>query len=209
MKYEDVVPASETGAIRGDGSGKRRFDTTPKTAAHNVTTNAARHATGEALARVGNIRPGQSEPSGNRPITGVPPGVPIRSMAPRPSIQANQAETSSDLEKRLMARPQPFTYEGGAATLYPGSVNWNPSGAVPYDVHTDPDSGPQVRGGGHAPMSDTDAFAAVGYSSGATKSSESIISGFPTRGNQRQAGRPGSRNSNTSSRENSRMRQEP
>src|SRR6266481_7602153 len=38
-------------------------------------------------------------------------------MKPRSSIQTNQAETSKDLEERLLAATQPFTYEGGAATL--------------------------------------------------------------------------------------------
>src|SRR5260370_21334502 len=112
MKYEDTVPATEHGAIRGDGTGKRRFDTTPKPADHNVTTNAGRHHTGEALARVGATRGGQ-EPSGSvvgtgvNAKTGVPSSAPIRSMVPFPSIPANQAETSRDLEKRLMAPPQP------------------------------------------------------------------------------------------------------
>jgi hypothetical protein len=127
-------------------------------------------------------------------------------MAPRPSIPANQAETSSDLEKRLLAKPQPFTYEGGAATLAAGSHDGSTEG-IPYNVMADVNAKPQSYGAyvGCGNTSETN-YAATGD----TKPGgyNSINSGFPTRGNQRQAGRPGNKNSNTSARENSRMRQE-
>ena len=52
------------------------------------------------------------------PITGAKP-----EMKPRKSIPANQAETSRDLEERILASPQPFTYENGAANAPTGRVN--------------------------------------------------------------------------------------
>ncbi|HEV2522593.1 MAG TPA: hypothetical protein VGT24_09445 [Candidatus Acidoferrales bacterium] len=50
--------------------------------------------------------------------------------------------------------------------------------------------------------------AAIGYDLKATRSSNPIISGYPG-GMRRQAGRPGNVNTNTSKRDNARMRQRP
>ena len=50
-------------------------------------------------------------------------------------------------------------------------------------------------------------MAAIGYGPKDTTSSESIISGRPTRNTERQAGKPGTKNTNTSGRENARVRQ--
>jgi hypothetical protein len=206
MNTKAKVPSTQTGDSPSDGgtSGIRM----PAALGHNVLTNTGRHAKGSLIAQPGTIRGGQSEDAGNKPITGVPPGAPIRSMNPIPSIPANQAETSKDAEARILAPPQPFTYNTLSAALAAPRVGWNPDGAVPYDVHTDPNKGPQVIGGGHAPMSDAEIAAAASVDGmPSSKGVNPINSGFPTRGNQRQAGTPGSRNSNTSSRENSRMRQ--
>jgi hypothetical protein len=150
MNTKGKVPATETGATRGDGSGTRQFTAMPKARGHNVTMNSGRHATGQSLAQPGNIRGGQSEPASNKGggITGS-----RTAMRPTPGILNDAKETSRDLEKRLLGKAtQPFTNEDGAATLAAASVNWNPSSTVPYDVHTNPNSGPQVKGGGHAPM---------------------------------------------------------
>jgi len=199
MSTKYPVRAGETGAIRGDGSGTRTFTTTPKTPGHNVTTNAARHATGQQLARVGNQRGGQSEPASNKVQTGARP-----EMTPRPSIRADQAQTSRDAEARLLAAPQPFTYDGAAATAPTGRHDGSTEG-VRYNVAAGVNAKPQTYGS--PVMSEKEMMEAVGYSSGATKSSNPIITGQPTKNNQRQAGKPGSRNANTSGRENNRMRQ--
>jgi len=212
MNTKGKVPATETGATRGDGIGTRQFTTMPKALGHNVTTNAGRHATGEAQARVGTIRQGQG-PSGSgvgtgaNQKTGVPAGAPIRSMAPRPSIPANQADTSNDLEKRLMANPQPFTYQDGAATLAAGSVRFAEVG-IGYEYKSEPGAPLSKRGYGVAPMG-KDAMEAAASVDGMPSSAgvNPVNSGYPTRGNQRQAGMPGTRNTNTSRRDNSRMRQ--
>jgi hypothetical protein len=194
------TPSGQTGESRNTGA--RTYTTTPTPPGLNVTTNAGRRATGQSLANVGAQRGGQAEPAGNRSITGVPASAPIRSMAPRPSIQANQAETSKDLEARIRANPQPFTYEGGAATLRTDRHDGSTEG-IRYNVMAPVNARPQSYGS--AVMSDKEMLAATGD----TKPGgyNSINSGFPTRGVQRQAPMPGTKNSSTSSRENSRMRQ--
>jgi hypothetical protein len=192
------TPSGQTGESRNTGT--RTYTTTPTPPGHNVTTNAARRATGQSLANVGAQRGGQSEPSGNRPIT-----ASRTAMRPQPGVLANQAETSKDLQERLTKATQPFTNEGGAATLPTGRHDGSTEG-VPYNVMAPVNARPQSYG--KAVMSEAAMFDAVGYAPGATKGAGSIISGFPTRGAQRQAGRPGKVNAGTSSRENSRMRQE-
>src|SRR6266704_3034018 len=113
MSTKQTVEAAETGARRGDGSGTRTMDAAPPPPGRNATMNAGRHGSGAPVGDPGRIRDGQG-PSGSvvgtglNEKTGVPEGAPIRSMAPRPSIPANQAETSKDLEERLKANPQPF-----------------------------------------------------------------------------------------------------
>jgi hypothetical protein len=104
-----------------------------------------------------------------------------------------------------MARPQPFTYEGGGATL-PTDRHDGSTEGIPYNVMADVNAKPQSYGTlvGCANTGETN-WAASGDSK--PGGYNSINSGFPTRGVQRQASMPGTRNSNTSSRENSRMRQ--
>src|SRR5437588_7185479 len=150
MSTKQTVEAAETGARGGDGTGTRTLDAAPSAPGRNVTTNAGRRGIGAPVGDPGRIRDGQG-PSGSvvgtglNEKTGVPPGAPIRSMAPRPSIPANQAATSSDLEKRLMARPQPFTYEGGAATLPTDRLDMSKLG-IPYNVMADVNAKPQNMG---------------------------------------------------------------
>lgn len=198
-----TVKAGETGAIPGDGSGTRNFTTVPKAPGHNVTTNAARRATGQSLANVGAQRGGQAEPAGNRPITGVSPSSPIRSMVPRPSIPANQAETSKDLEARIRANPQPFTYEGGAATLRTDRHDGSTEG-VRYNVMAPVNARPQSYGS--RVMTKQEMSDAVGGGMPSSAGQNPIIDPSMGRGSGR-APMPGTRNSSTSSRENSRMRQ--
>jgi hypothetical protein len=206
MNTKARVPSTETGV--GTQDGRATGIRMPEVGGRQKTTEAGRHATGQRTANVGTIRGGQSEPDGNHPITGVPKDAPIRSMAPIPSIPANQAETSRDLEKRLMAPPQPFTYEGGAATLLPGSVRWeNAPGCVPYGQAVDVDARTQTYG--HAPMSKAEMEAAASVDGMPSSAGvNSVNSGFPTRP-PRQAGMPGTRNTNSSGRANRLMRQEP
>src|SRR5258708_3952548 len=130
MNTKARVPTGETGALPSDGKRTQGMKV-PSGPARQP--NLGRHFQNSRTANVGTIRDGQSEPASNKVITGVPPGAPIRSMAPRPSIPANQAETSKDLEARLVAAPQPFTYEGGSATLPTGHVDMSRLGE-PYNV---------------------------------------------------------------------------
>ena len=176
-----------------------------------VTRNPmkGRHSVGQQTARPGSIRGGQGAHvangvgTGHNQKTGVSRSSPSRTMAPRPGVPANQADTSRDLMRRLSGKaPQPFTNQGGAATL---SAPTNPayrSTGKPREL---------VENGTHVGCANTSLskaeMAALGYGANDTKSPWSIISGNPTRNNQRQAGRPGNVNKGTSSRENARMRQ--
>jgi hypothetical protein len=123
-------------------------------------------------------------------------------MRPQPGVLADQRETSSDLQRRLVKSPQPFTNDGGAATLNaPTNPSFRSSGS-PSELRDKPKS----VGCANTSLS-AEEMAAVGYDPGATKGTWSLISGHPTKNNQRQAGRPGKVNAGTTSRENSRMRQ--
>jgi len=145
MNTNARVPTTQTGESRSDGGTQGMK--MPPALGHNVLTNQGRHAKGSPGGNPGSIRGGQSEPDGNHPITGVAKDSPIRSMAPRPSIPANQAETSKDLEERLQANPQPFTYQGGAATLLPGSVKFAEVG-IGYEYISEPGAPLSKRGEG-------------------------------------------------------------
>ena len=122
---------------------------------------------------------------------------------------ANQAETSLDLERRLSGKaPQPFTNRGGAATLAaPAHSSFGSTGS--------PREGQERYGGGnkhsvHSGTSlDAEMMAAVGYGPKDTRSNESIISGYPLKNTQRQAGRPGNVNKGASAKDNARVRQRP
>ena len=200
-----TVPAGETGAIPGDGSGTRNFTTVPKPPGHNVTTNAGRRAVGQPLARPGAIRDGQGASRANGVGTGYNQRTGARpEMTGRPSIRANQAETSLDAERRILAAPDPFKYDNSTANMPTGRLDYKTLG-IPYEVQAPVDAKPQSYGS--PVMSDKEMLAATGDTK--PQGYNSINSGFPTRGNQRQAGKPGSRNANTSNRENARVRQRP
>jgi hypothetical protein len=169
-----------------------------------VTRNpmAGRHNVGGKTATPGATRGGQAEPRGNRPIT-----ASTKNMTPRPGVLTDQAETSADLQRRLSGKaPQPFTNRGGAATLAaPAHSGFGSTG--------DAREGQQRYGGGnkhsvHSGTSlDADMMAAVGYGPKDTRSNESIISGYPLKNTQRQAGRPGDVNKSASAKDSRRVRQ--
>jgi hypothetical protein len=127
-------------------------------------------------------------------------------MAPIPSIRANQAETSKDAEARILAPPQPFTYEGGSATLLPGSVKFAEVG-IGYEYISEPGAPLSKRGYGVAPQTKAEIEAAASVDGMPSSAGQNpIITGYPT-GGARQAGMPGTRSKNASSREIARTRQ--
>lgn len=149
MNTKARVPTAQTGESASDGG--TQGIKMPPALGHNVLTESGRHFKNSRTADVGTIRSGQSEPDGNHPITGVSKDSPIRSMAPVPSIPANQAETSKNLEQVLVTPPTPFKYEGGAATLLPGSVRFAEVG-IGYEYKSEPDAPLSKRGYGVEPM---------------------------------------------------------
>jgi hypothetical protein len=167
----------------------------------NRTTESGRHFKGTPIGRPGSIRGGQAEPAGNKGggITASRPA-----MRPQPGVLADQAETSSDLQRRLTRSPQPFTNDGGAATMKPPAHPDYRSSGSPSELRDRPKS----VGCANTSLS-SEEMAAIGYDPGATKGDWSIISGHATKNNQRQAGRPGKTNQSTSAKENARMRQRP
>jgi hypothetical protein len=202
MNTQARVPTSQTGDSQSDGG--TQGIKLPSGPARQP--NLGRHFQNSRTANVGTLRGSGSEPDGNHPITGVSPSSPIHSMVPRPSIPADQAETSKDLERRLVANPQPFTYEGGAATLTTDRLDMSQLGE-PYNVMSPVDAKTRSMGThvGCANTGETN-WAATGDSK--PGGYNSINSGYPTRGNQRQAGQPGTRsNKSASGREIARTRQ--
>jgi hypothetical protein len=114
----------------------------------------------------------------------------------------NAADTSRDAQKLIKRPPSPLDNPYGAKNIpAPTQKDFRSTGS-PSELRDRPKS----IGCANTTLS-AEEMAAVGYAPSATKGTWSLISGQPTRGNQRQAGKPGSRNSNTSARENSRMRQ--
>ncbi len=208
MNTKAAVPTGETGESKTTGSQGMRFR---EPAGRDPL--AGRHSVGARIADAGTFRDGQEATRANgvgtgyNQKTGAAADSPIRSMAPRPSIRANQAETSKDLEERLQANPQPFTYEGGAATLLPGSVKFAEVG-IGYEYISEPDAPLSKRGYGVEPMSKQEMSDAVGGGM-PTTGYNPVNNGFQSGPAPRQAGTPGRSNQNTSSRDNSRMRQEP
>ena len=127
-------------------------------------------------------------------------------MQPRPGVLANQADTSRDLQRRLTGKaPQPFTNEGGAATLQPPTHPAYRSTGNPKELNYEISTKHSVckpyslSAEEKAAIGEDDSTFPGGYNG-------PLNNGFRGSG-ARQAGKPGSRNSNTSSRENSRMRQ--
>jgi len=199
------TPSGQTGESRNTGT--RTYTTTPKTPGHNVTTNAARHATGQNLANVGAKRGGQSEPSGNRPITGVSRSSPIRTQAPRPPVLTDQARTSAGAQRIIPRPPMPFENPQGSVNV-PAPTNrterFSGNNATEGRTRFLRSSSASIHSGTSLSREE---MAAVGYDPDATKGTWSLISGHATKNSPRQAGRPGKVNAGTSSRENSRMRQ--
>jgi hypothetical protein len=166
-----------------------------------------RHATGGQTARPGGIRGGQGAHVANGVGTGHNQQTASRpAMIPRPPVLANQAETSRDIAQRVLRAPQPFTNTGGAATLpAPAHSQFRSDGNAKES---------QKRYGGSASASihsstslTADEQRSVGGGMPSERGQHSVISGFPTSGAKRQAGRPGNKNTGTSARENARVRQ--
>ena len=180
---------------------------------------AGRHATGGQTARPGGIHGGQAEPASNKGggITGVSRSSPIRTQAPRPPVLTDQARTSAGAQRIIPRPPMPFENPQGSlnvsAPVHPYFNTQKSKDNVYFDKGSPVD--PNQKAGGYKATSASihngtattdDMFAAVGEPR-APKGYNPINSGFPTRGNQRQAGRPGKSNQGTSARENARVRQ--
>lgn len=208
------VRAGETGAIRGDGKGTRQFTTTPKPPGLQVTLESGRHYTGGKLARPGSIRGGQGAHAahgvgtGYNQKTGVSASSPSRTMAPRPPVLTDQARTSAGAQRIIQRPSMPFENPYGPKNVpAPASQTERFSGNNATEGRTRflQHSSASVHSGTSLSREE---MAAIGYEPNDTKGDWSLISGQPTRGNQRQAGQPGTNtNRKTSSRENSRMRQ--
>ena len=175
---------------------------------------AGRHAVGQQMARTGSIRGGQSEPSGNRPITASRP-----QNRPAPPVLANQAETSRTAQRMIPRPPMPFENPRGtvglAAPVHPYFNNRKSKDNVYYDGGSPVN--PNQKAGGYKATSASihngtattdDMLAAVGEPR-RPSGYNSITSGFPTTGGRRQSGRPGNVNTSTTKRDNARMRQRP
>jgi hypothetical protein len=163
---------------------------------------AGRHAVGGTTARPGSIRGGQAEPSGNKGggITGS-----STRMQPRPPVLTDAAHTSRDAERIIPRPPMPFENPQGSLNVPAPTHRQFRSTGNPKEL-IDRSSSASIHGGTSL---SADEMAAVGYGPNDTKGTWSIISGQATKNNQRQAGRPGNVNSNTSKRDNARMRQRP
>jgi hypothetical protein len=167
---------------------------------------AGRHATGGQTARPGGIRGGQAEPQGNRPITASRPA-----MRPEAPVLSNQAETSRTAQRMIPRPPMPFENPHGAANV-PAPTNRNASHpyGLPAKTLLPKTAGARIEQSLNCGNTETtaDMLAAVGEPR-MPSGYNPIISGFPTSGAKRQSGRPGNANTNTSRRENARVRQTP
>ncbi|SRR6266566_3014373 len=68
-----------------------------------------RHAVGVQRTSSGKWPGNQAEPASNKVKTGVPANALIRTQQPKAPVLASQADTSRDLQKRLVVPPQPFS----------------------------------------------------------------------------------------------------
>ena len=196
-----TVKAAASSKVKGDGRGMRSLTTTPRAPGLGVTTNAGRHATGERLANPGTHgkqgahASGMNPGTGYNPKTGVSPYSPSRSMRPLPPVLSDQAKTSETAQRIITRPPSPFDNPYGSVNV-PAPAN--PGERFSGDNATEG----RTRWQGHSSASvhngtslTREEMAAIGYEPGDTKSTESIISGFPTRNSQKQSGMPGT-NSN-------------
>jgi hypothetical protein len=179
---------------------------------HNVTMNSGRHATGQALARPGDPRPGQGpHSSGNTPGTGYNPKTSSTPrMTPRAPVLTNQ-NTSAQAQQQIMQPPQPFANPYGTVNV-PASANQN---FKSLQTHSQPAK--NLHGGssraaynikeigcGNTTPTSAD-LAAVGYDR--RPAGYNVVNYFRGPGN-RQTGQPGTNtNRKTSARENARVRQ--
>jgi hypothetical protein len=168
---------------------------------------AGRHGTGGQTARPGGIRGGQAEPQGNRPITASRPA-----MRPEAPVLSNQAETSRTAQRMIPRPPMPFENPHGAANV---SAPVNRNASHPYGLPAKTllpktaganlvSNRASIHNGTETTQDMLDAVGEPRKPSGYN----SIMSGFPTSGAKRQAGRPGNASTNTSKRENARVRQD-
>jgi hypothetical protein len=109
-------------------------------------------------------------------------------------VLTDQARTSRDVTKQVMQTPQPWANPKGGAQVPTGRIDNKKIGDFferPAPVNAKPQSIGTRVGCAAAAKTSADMMAAVGYSPTATMSSEPIISGNPTRNQQRSIG-PGS-----------------
>ena len=162
-----------------------------------------RHAVGQQTARPGSIPRGQGARTANGVGTGYNQQTASKSaMRPKAPVLTNQATTSEGAQRTVRRPPMPFADPQGSLNVpAPRSRDYRSDGS-PSELR----DRPKHVGCANTSLSAEEA-AAVGYDPSDTKGTWSLISGHATKNNPRQAGKPGSRNSNTSARENSRMRQ--
>lgn len=102
-------------------------------------------------------------------------------MAPQAPVRTT-TETSRDAERIISQPPAPFANEYGIAKLPTGRLDMSTLGQ-PYgqasDVNARPQSGGKNVGCQNTSLND-DQMAAIGYKPDATRSTNPIISGFPT-----------------------------
>jgi len=113
-----------------------------------------------------------------------------RQMRPVPPVLANAADTSRDSQRQIRQPGEPFSSPHGATQTRTGRVS-NPSLGIPYTKPAPVNARPQSYGkrAGVANTSlSAQEMAAVGYGPSATRSSNPIISGHPTRNQSRSTG---------------------
>jgi hypothetical protein len=127
MKKKDIVQVRRDGVSRSDG---RPVNMSPATIARvpapYVTFNSGRHASGQALARPGNLRAGQGpHSSGRTPGTGYnPKTLSTKAMTPREPVRATGANALPDAQRQIMQPPQPFANPHGTVNV-PAPPNQN------------------------------------------------------------------------------------
>jgi hypothetical protein len=101
-----------------------------------------------------------------------------------PNVLTDSAATSRDAQKLVRSSPQPFQNRQGSAKLGARTNSAFRSSANPKELlkHGGAGRSVSIRNAPDVNM------AAVGYSAGATKSTNPIISGFPTRNTARRVG---------------------
>jgi hypothetical protein len=172
---------------------------------------AGRHGTGQQSARPGSIRGGQGAHVANGVGTGHNQQTASRTaMIPRPPVLSDAADTSKDAQRMISRPPMPFENPHGAVNV-PAPVNRNAS--HPYGLPAKtllPKTAGANLVSNHASIHNgtattDDMLAAVGEPR--KPSGYNDVNYFRGAG-KRQSGRPGNSNTNTSKRENARVRQD-